>query len=114
MTVQMSEHEARIERESVEWVFGLTGGELDDKPVTYTYDGGEGVFHYTFDGVPDYASSDFDDLHSNDCDYFTAVTCQLYGAAPDEITVGGKRYTQVSSFVSSGETECCYAQSDDG
>lgn len=33
--------EATIERESIEHVFGLTGGELNDKPLTVEKDWGK-------------------------------------------------------------------------
>lgn len=101
--------EKQIERQCVEWVFGLTGGELSDKPLAYTVGGNDDVhsFEYHFDGVPDYCGKgDYPDLHDSHVDYFTAVTDCLYGNAPDEIVVAGKRYVQVNSFVSSGETEC--------
>lgn len=107
--------EAQIERESVEYVFRLTGGELSDKPLACTDDDeGEHVYTYHYAGVPEYASSDYDDIHSNDCDYFTIVTCCLYGAPPAVLIDGdGKRYDKVTDFVSSGETKCCCADLDE-
>jgi hypothetical protein len=108
MTTQMSESEARIERQQVEWVFGLTGGELDSKPlVCADDDGAEHTYAYHYDGVPEYAASDYDDVHSDNADYFTVVTDCLYGNPPDVlITSDGKRYAQVNAYMSSGETEC--------
>lgn len=110
MTIQMTDEELRIERECVEQVFCLTGGELNDKPVTYTDDSGEGTLRYTYDGGPDYAQSDFEDLHSNYVRYFTAVrqysphhTSEIMGS---EIKIDGKTYKCVSVFNSSGETQC--------
>jgi ferric-dicitrate binding protein FerR (iron transport regulator) len=67
------EYEARIERECVEWVFGLTGGELEDKPwepfephpemserdaafdAEYRHSSSNPrPFRYWYDGVPSY------------------------------------------------------------
>lgn len=113
MTTQMTDAEARLERECVEWVFGLTGGELDDKPVKYTYDteyetGKHGTFLYTYDGVPEYAAGDYGDLHGvNAPDYFTAVACCLYGMPAEEISVDGHAFKRIATYQSSGETECC-------
>lgn len=129
MTTQMTDREAQIEREQVEWVFGLTGGELNAGPTPYTYQAEgyditdhtykmmtkSGHFAYTYDGVPDYAGhSEFPDVYDNHVDYFTAVTDCLYGGPPDTITVAGKVYTKVREWSNSGETECCYSQGDDG
>lgn len=113
----MSDHE----REQIEWVFGLTGGELADKPIAYSYtnDHGEereGTFLYHYDGVPDYAGkSEFADLYSDDCEYFTAVAFSLWGYPSEEIQIGGKVFARVQEYLNSGETECPGKQStDDG
>lgn len=107
--------EAQIERESVEAVFSLGGGELDDKPLTYTIQGEteERTFFYHYDGPPEYAGSDFPDKDSSEvADYFTVVGCWQYGNPPTEIIIKGKRYVQAGSYLSSGETECTATQCD--
>lgn len=116
MTVQMTDKEAAIERQCVEWVFGLTGGELSDKPLTYMRLGElePRTFLYHFDGVPEWCASDYPDLHDSHVDYFTAVRCCLYDEHHEYIEIDGKRYVKVESYVSSGETECPGKHEDSG
>ena len=107
--------EFQIEKMQIEAVFGLTGGELSDKPVAYTYEteDGEtkhGVFQHTYEGVPEYAQSDFADApfayRESSVDYFTAVTDCLWGLPALRIDVAGKTYVRVADYRSSGEIEC--------
>lgn len=81
-----------IEREQVEAVFCLSGGELDAPDDTW------GPYHY--DGQP-YYIPDPPDMWSESIAYRTIVACELYGAA--RIPVG---WTRVDHWTSSGETEC--------
>lgn len=106
MTVPMTETEARIERETVEAVFSLGGGELDDEPTTYTTpDGEEHVFTYTYDGPPEYASSEeLSDL--DECNSFTAIGCYIYSSPPAQVTIKGTSYKLRATYSSSGETTC--------
>lgn len=97
-----------IERIQIE---ALIRDELDDKPVEYSYtseyDGEKtGTFRFTYDGVPEWCASDFKDLHSDDCDYFTAVYCSIFGLPPETIAIDGKSYDRKAYFGHSGETEC--------
>jgi hypothetical protein len=92
----MSADEDDSERQQVEWVFGLTGGELNDEP----WNG----FAYNFDGVPEWAHSDFKDRH--DRDYHTVVSCFLYGGPPERIADAFGVWTRQATYPSSGETEC--------
>lgn len=111
-----------IEREQVEYVFGLTGGELDDKPVTFvagfreqhgkieeTDLGLTWLYHY--DSVPEWAYEDFDrDVRSSASgDYFTLVDlgCE-YGSRENKILIDsdGRIYLHVKTYANSGETEC--------
>jgi hypothetical protein len=102
--------EAQIEREQIEYLFGLTGGELSDKPIDYIdADGNPGTFRYSFDDVPDYAQGmdgEFQDRGDRYVEYFTAIDCLLYSPAKEEIKIGKWVYTLVQTFTSSGETEC--------
>src|SRR5260370_21406033 len=92
----MSADEDDSERQQVEWVFGLTGGELDDE----TWNG----FAYNFDGVQEWAQSDFKDRY--DHEYRTVVGCFLYGGPPECIVDTSGVWTLKAAFQSSGETEC--------
>lgn len=102
----MTDTESKIERETVEHVFGLTGGELDDAPLSYTdEDGAEHVFSYSYDGAPEYTEGQFSDAE-DDYRVFTAIGCYVYSAPPARITVGGRVYELKATFVSSGECAC--------
>lgn len=107
-------------REQVEWVFGLTGGELNDKSLRYHKTDEDSDHQYGFafyyDGVPSYARPDFEHLDENHYDYFTAVSCELYGSSLDElITVeDGKLYKKLKVYTNSGETECPGKSDGDG
>lgn len=111
--------ERDLEREQIKWVFGLTGGELADKPwefeefhETLKHDANynfrtareprAGAFRYWYDGVPDYA--EIRDKYSET--YRTVVVDELFGAAPSAIRDGQGIWKKVRSFRSSGETEC--------
>jgi hypothetical protein len=102
--------EARREREQVEWVFGLTGGELDDDPLKWTdEDGRERAWAYHYDGVPEWCErEDFPDRYANGVDYFTLVEigCSYGSGAPETIRFDGKLYVRVHQYVHSGETDC--------
>jgi hypothetical protein len=92
----VSADEDDAERQQVEWVFGLTGGELDDEP----WNG----FRYNFEGVPDWARPDFKDRY--DREYRTVVSCFLYGGPPERIVDASGEWTLQATYGSSGETEC--------
>jgi len=100
-----AEREARIQRECVEWVFGLTGGELNDKPwrpfTERDLSGEPETFLYSYDGPPDYDVRD-----SSDGDYVTVVSDCLTGEEPENLYENGTRYVRVAIFMSSGETDC--------
>jgi hypothetical protein len=87
-----------VEREhaSVEAVFGLTGGELEDGPCPIS---GEGrTYRYWYEGVPEYATSDYRDDRRR---LITVAVCELYGEA--EAPDGWER---LATFDTSGETSC--------
>jgi hypothetical protein len=92
----MSADEEDAERQQVEWLFRLTGGELNDEP----WNG----FMYNYDGVPEYATGDFDD--SFDHEYHTVVSCFLYGSAPERVVDASGIWLLQQMYLSSGETEC--------
>lgn len=102
----------RNEREQIEWVFGLTGGELNDKPLRYAnlvccMKHPEYERHwapYFYDGVPEYARRIEYKLGGS---FMTVVHCALYGSEmPRVIYAGGKRWRKIATYTSSGETEC--------
>ena len=88
--------EQQVEREQVQNVFGLGGGELAD-------DAWDGVSLYWYEGPPEYATADgLDGLDlDDDSEYRTALVCCLFGAppAPDGWSVAG-------SYTTSGEADC--------
>lgn len=108
--------EARFEREQVEFVFGLTGGELDDEPIEFFLLPRERwehvnpvTRHYTYDGVPEWAGSDFPDKYDSGVSYFTIVEAGIdYGSILTEAIqfADGKVWVKVEQYVHSGETEC--------
>lgn len=128
--------EARIERESVEEVFRLTGGELETKPwepwipahpldaddlLRIAWHGfGPGsnqtIFRYWYEGVPDYVGrNEFPDIH--DTEYRTVVTDLLYQSsvlAENGCLRDGAEWKRVRVFQSSGETRCPGAYHEDG
>lgn len=126
MATEMTEAEARQEREQVEHVFGLTGGELADRPWTGGKSVQESGFsnapqrdtcerpwtrHYWYEGVPEYAESDFDTYAET---YRTTVECALYGRPAVELfDADGARWVFQQSFSHSGETQCPGADDDE-
>jgi len=115
------------EREEIEQVFGLTGGELEDKPWHYVrwvqqrpdwgkdqkqehdYKSDPGKLRFWYEGVPDYAGGDFKDQYDPGVTYRTAVYCRLYGhiGPGDKIEDGsGDIWECVRWYDNSGETQC--------
>jgi len=87
-----------IEREQVEWVFHLTGGELEDEPWS-----GQ---KYWYEGVPDYIGDAFTN-DPEDTVYRTIVMQALYANVPEELDSEEGMYTFTGKAeTSSGETEC--------
>lgn len=76
------------QRDRIEWVFGILGGELETVP----WDG----YPYWYDGAPDYA----DELKNGE--YRTIIRNCLFDPPPDEI----EGWKLIQTFSSSGETEC--------
>lgn len=100
---------AKIERQQVEYVFLLTGGELDDEPLRFIDENGcSRGWLYHYDGVPEWAECDYVDLHDNCVDYFTLVEISIsYGSyAPETIRVKDRTYVKMQSYGHSGECEC--------
>lgn len=102
----------QVEREQVEYVFGLTGGELSDRPLRYygsTETGCGNVLdpkrkwaRYWYDGAPDYVGRQFDRFGS----VMTMVMDCLFGYPPKRILSQGKVWRRVAAFTNSGECEC--------
>lgn len=117
MATEMTPEEIAIERQQVEAVFGLTGGELNDGPLCF-YDadakpGTDGAMEWRrsffYDGPPSYASADYPDLHTDEATYLTIVCDCLHGMPPERITLkddDSRVYVRDNYFTSSGETEC--------
>ncbi len=99
--------EAQKDREQVEWAFGLTGGEMAHKSFA--------GYLYNYDGVPEYAESDFPDWATHE--YQTViVTGGGYLPIPaPTLEHEGQVYELVNHYMSSGETDCpvCGAGTDD-
>jgi hypothetical protein len=115
--------EQRYERMQVEHVFGLTGGELEDKPLTFIaptkFDGEQPrTWRYHYDGPPEWAArEDFPDHNERDVWYFTlieiGVSYESY--APEWVRFeDGTTYYRMCQYVHSGETECTWNVDDDG
>jgi len=85
------------EREEIEWVFGLTGGELADKPWA--------GHKYWYEGVPDYAGEDFADDEEG-TQYRTVVCCYACSNPPDELGDEEGTYKLAKVYSNSGETTC--------
>ena len=83
---------AALERERVECVFGLTGGELSDEQ----WQG----YIYWYQGIPDYMEPP-KDLYTSGVEYRTLVADCLFGMP--EIKHG---WELIEAFSNSGETEC--------
>jgi hypothetical protein len=99
-TAKKNERDA--DREQIEWVFGLTGGELNDRPFV-TKDHGQ--FVYWYDGVPEYASSDYP--YRFDREYVTLVSYSFCGTPFETLEdLEGNKWVLQSVFGNSGETEC--------
>ena len=88
--------DAEREHASVEAVFGLTGGELEDGPCPIN-DGGR-THRYWYEGVPDYVRHEYRNERRR---LLTVAACELYGQV--ETPEGWER---LASFSSSGETDC--------
>lgn len=103
----------KTERAQVEYVFGLTGGELDDSPcVLKDADGKAWHTAYHYDGAPEYATEYTKDY---DSEYFTLVRECLWGAPPEILfDENGSKFERVEIFGHSGETECPGQHEDEG
>lgn len=82
MAIKMTD--AQIERTQVEQVFGLTGGELNDSPW--------GGFAYNYEGVPEWASEDFDRETRASGEYVTVIEigCSYGSSAAETLEVDGQ------------------------
>jgi hypothetical protein len=103
--------EAVIEKEQVEWVFGLTGGELSDEPwlVAVENHGEEEArtFVYWYEGVPEYAAEDHKDRFDEGVQYRTIVKdCSCLVPMHEKLRDEQGEWVLVRTFSSSGETEC--------
>src|ERR1700687_2704798 len=80
--------EASRERQQVEYVFGLTGGELEDKPLKFTAPNTfvtERSWLYHYEGAPEWAIEDFEDYYNNSYLTLVETDCCYGSSAPDTI-----------------------------
>lgn len=100
------EREAAIERQQVEIVFSLGGGELADKPWVYTDENGvEQTIPYHYDGVPDYTIGDEFGRDEEVSGRFATIVCvgDVYSGPDPRVPPGWRR---VAIYPSSGEADC--------
>jgi hypothetical protein len=90
--------ERDIEREEVECVFGLTGGELADESWA--------GHKYWYEGIPDYAGEDFTDEYAEEVRYRTIVCCYLFSSPPEKLESDEGSYCLAKTYANSGETTC--------
>jgi hypothetical protein len=94
--------EQEIERHQVEYVFGLTGGELNNNPWQ-----GEGFnFAYTYDGVPEWAQEDFSRDERFNETFVTVVLAGSYWSPSETLTDSQGTWKLVKTYAHSGECEC--------
>jgi len=123
------------EKQQIEEVFTLTGGELADKPLryawiakdakTWAYNREKGVgfwvdeptyeirrswARYYYDGVPEYVEREFSRKGG---DYITIVEDESFCPMPRKIRARGREWVKVARYGSSGETECPAKQADE-
>jgi hypothetical protein len=125
------DREKRIERECVEQVFGLTGGELErtpwepwieiDPPTDSDPLAGRSEYRpwyfkqttnrYWYEGAPEYASE-----YARDFDHtYRTVVDDCSFCPPDEVLhEKGRKWVLVAQFASSGECECPNVEDWDG
>lgn len=90
--------EEQVERVQIEAVFYLDD-ELHTSHPEFL-DEWDGIVRWWYDGVPEYAGSDFGPEYE-DREFRTAILCEIYGSG--EPPEGWER---IRSYPSSGETEC--------
>lgn len=101
------------EREQVQQVFGLTGGELMDVewethlPHVETH---SVTFTYWYHGVPEYVSESLQFPISQT--YRTVCESELYGMVPERVTDDEGTWKVVARYSTSGEVECPCRNSD--
>lgn len=109
--------EAQFEREQVEWVFGLTGGELEKEPLKFNGPGAitgrelEFSWLYHYEGYPEWAYEDFGSrrYEHDPGQYLTLIEAGVSysSSAPDELHFpDGEVWFKVRDYTHSGETEC--------
>jgi len=109
------ESQVEREREQVEQVFGLTGGELADRPwEPFAADSdGESFtrasFRYWYDGAPAWSE---DGRHQAPA-CRTVVSDCLFGEEPEVLQEKGARWERIASYLSSGEAACPWRQDGD-
>jgi hypothetical protein len=104
--------EARYERACVEYVFGLTGGELEEEPLKFKdEDEDDRSWRYHYEGYPEWAYEDFGSrrYEHDPSQYLTLIeTGVSYSSgAPEELHFpDGEVWFKVRDYTHSGETEC--------
>jgi len=105
--------EASFERQQVEYVLGLTGGELEKLPLVFSDPNKtwgdtklrKWTYHYT--GVPSWAEHDFENPSMGGYCTLVEIGISYESSAPDEMVFSdGDRWFKVMSYTHSGENEC--------
>lgn len=93
--------------EQIMWVFGLTGGELEDHPLrVLVEDAYRGWIRYWYQGVPDYVQSIFRPA-ARAGEFRTILRDLSHGPSPAFLrTSDGRRWRRVAQYSTSGEVEC--------
>lgn len=103
------ERESAVKTEQIEWVFGLTGGELSNELW--------GGYAYNYEGVPEWATEDFD-RDTRYCvsgEYRTVIVVGggFLPSPKESIVVDDEVWELVQTYTNSGETECPQKQADE-
>jgi hypothetical protein len=93
-------------RDQIIEVFGLTGGELEDEPRTFTHGEKLRTYQFWYTGFPEYVERKKQNSFG-DCDVITLIDNNIY-AKPPQILIdeGGRKWNLLDSFLSSGEVSC--------
>lgn len=88
--------ESAVDRMRMAWLFGLTGGELNDEPWA--------GYRYNYDGVPEYATTDFPDRWQHR--FRTIIGSFLFTEPNERLEDDEGEWERAAVYASSGEAEC--------
>jgi hypothetical protein len=121
VNMETDEQRAANEREQIEQVFSLTGGELMDVAWVPQYMNGRVshqyltpvVFTYWYQDVPEYVERSYSDPIRPGGIYRTVVRNEMFGMVPETVTDDEGTWKVVARYSTSGECECPYQHDDD-